>query len=92
MLSLSCARRVQNMSIFTGGGPLSEPVRSVYRQLRKSLSVDPDIMATVELLANQPALGDTRSAAQRIEIQAEHVRVAFNRRQFDETFDTPGIH
>ena len=71
-----------SMSIFTGGGPLSEPVRTVYRQIRMSLSVDPDIMATVEMLANRVVEGGSRSQA--IESQAEDVRRAFNRRQFME--------
>lgn len=80
------AGAVARMSFFTGGGPLSEPVRIVYRQIRESLSVDPDIMEEVDGLVNEPVTvsGNPQSKVQELQNQAEELRVAFNRKHFME--------
>lgn len=74
------------MSFFTGGGPLSEPVRTVYRQIRKSLPSDPDIMEALEGMVNKPAVHPVNheSILEVLNRQADELRVAFNRKHFIE--------
>jgi len=74
------------MAIFTGGGPLSEPVRTVYREIRRTFPEDPAIMATVDFIANRPAAGTATptSSLEVLKIQANHLRITFNRKQFME--------
>jgi hypothetical protein len=75
------------MSVFTGGGPLSEPIRTIYRQLRRNLPVDADIMEKVEEIGSRPRVhstGSKNSNLDRIRSQADALRRAFNRLYFIE--------
>ena len=87
------------MSIFTGGGPMSEPIRTIYRQIRGNLPADADIMEKVEEIASRTSAGSTHprpsgipsvsngsksSHLDRIRSQADTLRRAFNRRYFIE--------
>lgn len=87
------------MSVFTGGGPISEPIRAVYRQLRCNLPADADIMGKVEEIASRtsahsthsrpsgiPAISDGSKSSHldRIRSQADTLRKAFNRLYFIE--------
>lgn len=87
------------MSVFTGGGPISEPIRTIYRQLRCNLPADADIMEKVEEIASRTSAhsihssssgihsisdGSKGSHLDRIRSQADTLRKAFNRLYFIE--------
>jgi len=57
-----------------------------YRQIRESLSVDPDIMKEVDGIVNDPVTvsGNPQSKLRELQNQAEELRVAFNRKYFME--------
>ena len=79
---------------------MSEPVRMVYRQIRRGLSVDPEIMATIDESANLPnltagaiVLDVQESRLVALQKQAEELRIAFNRKNFIEcNMSIFGIH
>jgi len=75
------------MSFFTGGGPLTEHVRTVYCQIRKSVLPDPDAILAVDGFAKEQIPNHTDGAVLRLEKiqrEAEELRRAFNRKHFFE--------
>jgi hypothetical protein len=82
------------MSVFMGGGPITEPIRTVYRHIRRSLPADADIMETVGEIASgsahhvpptgdsRPTTGNESTHLHKIQKQAEDLRIAFNRLYF----------
>ena len=73
------------MSFFTGGGPLTEHVRTVYCQIRKSALPDPDAILAVDGFAKEQIPSDTGVPVLRLDVirrEAEELRRAFNRKHF----------
>lgn len=75
---------------------MSEPIRTIYRQLRRNLPADADIMERVEEIGSRPRVhstpayiqqahaGSKNSNLDRIRSQADALRRAFNRLYFIE--------
>ena len=81
------------MVFFTGGGPMTEPIRKVYRQIRLNLPADVDMLEEIQriasnrapvhhLLTRQEGLDGTRLSLIK-KLYAE-LRRAFNRQYFME--------
>jgi hypothetical protein len=81
------------MFFFTGGGPMTEPIRKVYRQIRLNLPADVDMLEEIQKLASKSSTDHTLLTGQAgadntqlssIKRQYAELRRAFNRHYFME--------